>query len=93
MRGKEQKKPETGITTISGKVTREPQRIKTKTGKAIAVLTLQAESDPHSPYPVQVVAFDADVLALMRRQHGQRITVTGLVQWRDGYQLVVKASD
>lgn len=90
------KKPVTHTATVNGKVIKSPQRIKTRTGKIMASLMLQAESDTRSPYPVQVVAFDEDALELMLHQRGQSMTVTGRAQWQGnksqgGYQLVVKA--
>lgn len=90
------KKPVTHKATISGRVIKSPQRIRTSTGKVMASLTLEAESDTRSPYPVQVIAFEADALALMLHQRGQRMTVTGRAQWHGGkhqgsYQLVARA--
>ncbi|MEM7873184.1 hypothetical protein Q4R10_12280 [Morganella morganii] len=51
----------------------------------MATLTIQAESERCSPYPLKLVAFDDD--ALMTHQKGNRITATGWPRWYNGYQL------
>lgn len=62
----------------------------------MASLTLEAESNTRSTYPVQVAAFDTDALALMLHQRGLRMTVTGRAQWhgdkhQGSYQMVARA--
>lgn len=82
-----QKRQQTAKITVSGTVTKQPQRVRTATGKAMATLTIQAESDLRSPYPLTLVAFDDDALTLMTSQKGSRITATGWSRWYNGYQL------
>lgn len=73
--------------TVTGTVTRPPQRVKTATGKVMATLTIQAESEHRSPYPLKLVAFDINALELMACQKGSRIVATGRHEWFNGYQL------
>lgn len=54
--------------TVTGTVTKPPQRVKTATGKIMATLTIQAESERRSPYPLKLVAFDINALELMACQ-------------------------
>ncbi|MEM8224570.1 hypothetical protein Q4R01_17825, partial [Morganella morganii] len=48
--------------TVTGTVTKPPQRVKTATGKVMATMTIQAESERRSPYPLKLVAFDMNAL-------------------------------
>ncbi|HHN8373005.1 TPA: hypothetical protein ACRRXW_001898 [Morganella morganii] len=71
--------------TVTGTVTKPPQRVKTVTGKVMVTMTIQAESELCSPYPLTRVAYDDD--ALMTCQKGNRTTATGWPRWYNGYQL------
>lgn len=82
-----QKRQQTAKVTVSGIITKPPQRVKTATGKVMATLTIQAESERRSPYPLKLVAFDINALELMACQRGSRIIVTGRHEWFNGYQL------
>ncbi|HEI8951209.1 TPA: hypothetical protein SLH21_003050 [Morganella morganii] len=82
-----QKRQQTAKITVSGTVTKAPQRVRTATGKVMATLTIQAESERRSPYPLKLVAFDINALELMACQRGSRIIVTGRHEWFNGYQL------
>lgn len=73
--------------TVTGTVTKPPQRVKTATGKVMATMTIQAESERRSPYPLKLVAFDMNALELMTCQKGSRIVATGRREWFNGYQL------
>lgn len=73
--------------TTSGTVIRVPERVKTAIGKVMATMTIQAESDKRSPYPLKVVAFDINALELMTCQKGNKVTATGRYEWFNGYQL------
>ncbi|HCE8950347.1 TPA: hypothetical protein NHT78_003486 [Morganella morganii] len=82
-----QKRQQTAKVTVSGTITKAPQRVRTATGKAMATMIIQAESELRSPYPLTLVAFDDDALALMTCQKGNRVTATGWSRWYNGYQL------
>ncbi|HCM62822.1 MAG TPA: hypothetical protein DIT05_09785 [Morganella sp. (in: Bacteria)] len=82
-----QKRQQTTKITVSGTVTKPPQRVRTATGKTMATLVIQAESELRSPYPLTLVAYDDDALTLMTSQKGNRITATGWPRWYNGYQL------
>lgn len=73
--------------TVTGTVTKPPQRVKTATGMVMATLVIQAESERRSPYPLKLVAFDMNALELMTCQKGSRIVATGRHEWFNGYQL------
>ncbi len=73
--------------TVTGTVTKPPQRVKTATGKVMATMTIQAESECRSPYPLKLVAFDINALELMACQKGSRVIATGRHEWFNGYQL------
>ncbi len=73
--------------TTSGTVIKAPERVKTATGKVMATMTIQAESDKRSPYPLKIVAFDINALELMTCQKGNKVTATGRYEWFNGYQL------
>ncbi|NBM54610.1 hypothetical protein GWI68_07350 [Proteus sp. G2669] len=75
------------MATVIGIITKPPQRIKTATGKVMATMTIQAESDKRSPYPLKIVAFDINALELMTYQKGNKVTATGRYEWFNGYQL------
>lgn len=79
------------MTTFTGRITKIPKRIKTQTGKVMAVATIQVETDKRTPYPLRVVGFDLLALELMLCQFGQRITVTGFTGFHDGYQIKAAA--
>ncbi|MCT1588320.1 hypothetical protein M3E74_12740 [Morganella morganii] len=85
MRAYRKTKPVTA--TVTGTVTKPPQRVKTATGKVMATLTIQAESERRSPYPLKLVAFDMNALELMTCQKGSRVIATGRHEWFNGYQL------
>ncbi|ATF52681.1 hypothetical protein CO693_02685 [Morganella morganii] len=74
--------------TVTGTVTKPPQRVKTATGKVMATMTIQAESERRSPYPLKLVAFDMNALELMTCQRGSRVIATGRHEWFNGYQLI-----
>ncbi|BCU88608.1 hypothetical protein KD5_01020 [Yersinia pseudotuberculosis] len=75
------------MKTITGRITKTPKRIKTQTGKIMAVATIQVETDKRTPYPLCVVGFDLLALELMLCQFGQRITVAGRSAYWNGYQV------
>lgn len=78
------------MTTFTGRITKIPRRVKTQTGKVMAVATIQVETDKRTPYPLRVVGFDVLALELMLCQFGQRITVTGMTGFYGGYQVTVE---
>ncbi|MER2871074.1 hypothetical protein ABTW46_18365 [Morganella morganii] len=82
-----QKRQQTAKVTVSGIITKPPQRVKTASGKVMATMTIQAESERRSPYPLKLVAFDINALELMACQKGSQITATGWSHWYNGYQL------
>ncbi|QPB79074.1 hypothetical protein EHE21_06640 [Proteus sp. GOKU] len=73
--------------TTSGTVTKTPERVRTATGKVMATMTIQAESDKRSPYSLKIVAFDINALELMTCQNGNKVTATGRYEWSNGYWL------
>ncbi len=75
------------MATVTGTVTKPPQRVKTATGKVMATMTIQAESECRSPYPLKLVAFDMSALELMSYQKGSWIVASGRHEWFNGYQL------
>ncbi|MBW5406032.1 hypothetical protein FNH25_04045 [Morganella morganii] len=81
------RKAKSVIATVTGTVTKPPQRVKTATGKVMAIMTVQAESERRSPYPLKLVAFDMNALELMTCQKGSQIIATGWHEWFNGYQL------
>lgn len=85
MRTYRKAKPITAIVT--GTVTKSPQRVKTATGKVMATMTIQAESERRSTYPLTLVAFDMNTLELMTCQKGNKVTATGRYEWFNGYQI------
>lgn len=78
------------MKTITGRITKTPKRIKTKTGKAMVVATIQVETDKRTPYPLRVVGFDLLALELMLCKFGQDIRVKGDISYWRGYQLIIK---
>lgn len=82
-----QKRQQTTKITVSGTVTKAPQRVKTATEKVMATMTIQAESERRSPYPLKLVAFDDEAPLLMTCQKGSRVIATGRHEWFNGYQL------
>lgn len=80
-------KQQAAKVTVSGIITKSPQRVKTATGKVMATMTIQAESERRSPYPLKLVAFDVNALELMACQKGSRVIATGRHEWFNGYQL------
>ncbi|WP_265495162.1 hypothetical protein [Providencia heimbachae] len=83
----EDKKVNSVIATVTGIVTKSPQRVKTATGEVMVTMTIQAESGKRSPYPLKIVAFDVNALELMTCQKGNKVTATGRYEWFNGYQL------
>lgn len=81
------KRQQTAKVVVSGLVIKAPQRVRTATGKVMATLIIQAESELRSPYPLTLVAYDDDALSLMACQKGNLIAVTGWPRWYNGYQL------
>ncbi|ENA1775750.1 hypothetical protein ABF229_000942 [Yersinia ruckeri] len=79
------------MTTFTGKITKIPKRIKTQTGKVMAVAIIQVETDKRTPYPLRVVGFDLLALELMLCRLGQRVSVTGSTGFHDGYQIKAAA--
>lgn len=79
-----------GLTTISGTITHSPKRVVTKTGRVMAVATIQAESDKRSAYPLKVIAFEVQALALMLYRRGNKITVAGKTSYWNGYQITIE---
>ncbi|MEY0255109.1 hypothetical protein AB7X32_15175 [Morganella morganii] len=53
----------------------------------MATMTIQAESERRSPYPLKLVAFDINALELMACQKGSLVIATGRHEWFNGYQL------
>nr|WP_314263137.1 hypothetical protein [uncultured Moellerella sp.] len=73
--------------TMSGTVTKSPQRVKTTNGTVMATMIIQAESKTRNPYPLKVIAFDVNAIELMTCQRGMKVTATGDYEWFNGYQL------
>ncbi|WP_413482155.1 hypothetical protein [Morganella psychrotolerans] len=83
------KKSKSGITSIvSGVVIKAPERGKTVKGKVYATMTIEAESECRSAYPLRLVAFDIDAIGLMMCKYGDKVTAKGSYSWFNGYQLV-----
>lgn len=76
------------IATLSGIITKAPSRIKGATGRPMVKATIMAESDKRSSYPLTVVGFDIMALELMAHLRGERLTVTGRMEWNGGYSIV-----
>lgn len=75
-------KSKSGITSIvSGVVIKAPERGKTVTGKVYATMTIEAESEYRSDYPLRLVAFDIDAIELMMCKHGDKVTAKGSYGW------------
>ena len=53
----------------------------------MATLTIQAESERRSSYPLKLVAFDMNAPELMACQKGSQVIATGRHEWFNGYQL------
>jgi hypothetical protein len=79
------------VSTVTGKITAAPKRIKCQTGKVMAVATMQVQSENRSDYPLRVVGFDDVALSVMLLRKGQEITVTGKASYWQGYQLAVSS--
>ncbi len=81
-------KSKSGITSIvSGVVIKAPERGKTIKGKVYATMTIEADSECRSAYPLRLVAFDIDAIELMMCKHGDKVTAKGSYGWFNGYQL------
>ena len=80
-------KQQAAKVTVSGIITKSPQRVRTATGKVMATMIIQAESERRSPYPLALVAYDDDALMLMACQKGSRVIATGRHEWFNEYQL------
>lgn len=81
-------KSKSGITSIvSGVVIKAPERGKTVKGKVYATMTIEADSECRSAYPLRLVAFDIDAIELMMCKHGDKVTAKGSYGWFNGYQL------
>ncbi|TKI05494.1 hypothetical protein [Martelella alba] len=76
------------IATLSGVITKAPCRIKGTAGRPMVKATLLAESDKRSSYPLTVVGFDIMALELMVHLRGERLKVTGRMEWNGGYSIV-----
>lgn len=74
--------------TVTGTVTKPPQRVRTATGKVMATMTIQAKSERRSPYPLKLVAFDMNALELMTCQKGCWVVATGWPYWYNFYQFI-----
>ncbi|WP_350024841.1 hypothetical protein [Providencia rettgeri] len=82
------KKSKSGISSIvSGVVIKAPERGKTVKGKVYATMTIEAESECRSAYPLRLVAFDVEAIELMMCKHGDKVTAKGSYGWFNGYQL------
>ncbi|WP_145494645.1 hypothetical protein [Yersinia massiliensis] len=77
------------MTTFTGRITKIPRRVKTQTGKVMAVATIQVETDKRTSYPLRVIGFDLQALELMLCQFGQRITITGVTGFYESYQVIL----
>jgi len=75
-------------TTLSGVITKSPSRIKGNVGRPMVKATILAESDKRSSYPLTVVGFDIMALELMAHLRGERLTITGRMEWNGGYSIV-----
>ncbi|TCV97950.1 hypothetical protein [Biostraticola tofi] len=75
-------------TTLSGVITKSPSRIKSTTGRPMVKATILAESEKRSSYPLTVVGFDIMALELMAHLRGQRLKITGRMEWNGGYSIV-----
>lgn len=82
------KRTEKPVTTLSGVITKSPSRIKNTAGRPMVKLTILAESKKRSAYPITVVGFDIMALELMAHLRGERLTVTGRIEWNSGYSLI-----
>ncbi|CRL44626.1 hypothetical protein SGGMMB4_01824 [Sodalis glossinidius str. 'morsitans'] len=76
------------VTTLSGVITKSPSRIKNIAGRPMVKATILAESKKRSAYPLTVVGFDIMALELMAHLRGERLTVTGRMEWNGGYSLI-----
>lgn len=81
-------KSKSGITSIvSGVVIKALERGKTVKGKVYATMTIEADSECRSAYPLRLVAFDIDAIELMMCKHGDKVTAKASYGWFNGYQL------
>lgn len=85
-RAKKKSKPVI-ISVISGVVIKAPERGKTVKGRVYATMTIEAESECRSAYPLRLVAFDIDAIELMMYKYGDKVTAKGSYGWFNGYQL------
>lgn len=76
------------IATVTGIVTKSPQRIVTTSDKVMASMMIEVQSEQRSNYPMRVTGFDERALNLMLCQKGQTVTITGRSSYWRGYQLV-----
>nr|ELR5225894.1 hypothetical protein [Providencia rettgeri] len=77
------------VATITGIVTKSPQRVATATSKVIASMMVEVQSEQRSNYPMKITGFDEQALNLMLCRKGQEVTITGRSSYWRGYQLVV----
>ncbi|UNH31156.1 hypothetical protein [Moellerella wisconsensis] len=78
------------IATITGVVTKCPQRVATTTNKVMVSMMVEVQSDKRSNYPMRVTGFDERALSLMLCRKGQIVTITGRSSYWHGYQLVMQ---
>lgn len=76
------------IATVTGIVTKSPQRVATATGKVMASMMIEVQSEQRSNYPMRVTGFDESALNVMLCKKGQTVTVMGRSSYWRGYQLV-----
>ncbi len=48
-----QKRQQATKITVSGTITKDPQRVRTATGKVMVTMTIQAESELRSPHGIR----------------------------------------
>nr|WP_314264318.1 hypothetical protein [uncultured Moellerella sp.] len=76
------------IATITGIVTKSPQRVATATDKVMVSIMVEVQSDTRSNYPLRITGFDEQALNLMLCRKGQTVTITGSSFYWRSYQLV-----
>ncbi|EKT60025.1 hypothetical protein OO7_04304 [Providencia sneebia DSM 19967] len=78
------------IATVTGIVTKNPQRVVTTTDKVMASMMIEVQSEQRSNYPMKITGFDERALSLMLCRKGQTVTITGRSSYWHGYQLVMQ---
>ncbi|TNV03298.1 hypothetical protein FH869_06470 [Providencia rettgeri] len=77
------------ITTVTGIVTKNPQRVNTTTDKVMASVMIDVQSNKRSNYPMKVIGFDEHALNLMLCRKGKTVIISGRFSYWRGYQIII----